>query len=81
MNKRLQVILSDLEMDEFHRLAQREGITIGEWVRRVLREECSRQSIRDQKFKLDAIRRAAGYSFPTAEIHQMLEEIERGYQQ
>jgi len=29
--------------------------------------------------KLKAVRRAAGYSFPTAGIEQMLEEIEQGY--
>jgi hypothetical protein len=81
MSKRLHIILPDLEMDEIRRLAQRQQMSIREWVRRALRVECSRQTIRDQQFKLDAIRRAAGYSFPTADIHQMLEEIERGYQQ
>jgi hypothetical protein len=30
--------------------------------------------------KLETVRRAATYSFPAAEIGQMLEEIERGYQ-
>jgi len=30
--------------------------------------------------KLKAVRRAAEYSFPTADVEQMLAEIERGYQ-
>ena len=29
--------------------------------------------------KLKAIRKAATYSYPTADIEQMLDEIERGY--
>ena len=33
----------------------------------------------DPKRKLRAIRKAATYSFPTADIEQMLDEIERGY--
>ncbi len=81
MSKRLQVLLPDPEMAEIRRLARREQITVGEWVRRVLREARSRQPIHDAPFKLKAIRKAAEYSFPTADIDQMLEEIERGYQQ
>jgi hypothetical protein len=41
----------------------------------------ARQPVHDAQFKLKAIRKAAEYSFPTADIDQMLEEIERGYQQ
>ncbi|HEV8038852.1 MAG TPA: ribbon-helix-helix protein, CopG family [Bryobacteraceae bacterium] len=81
MSKRLQVLLPDPEMAEIRRLARREQVTVGEWVRRALREARSRQPLHDQQFKLKAIRKAAEYSFPTADIDQMLEEIERGYQQ
>jgi hypothetical protein len=56
-------------------------VTVGEWVRRALRDARSHQPIHDAQFKLKAIRKAAEYSFPTADIDQMLEEIERGYQQ
>jgi len=38
MSKRLQVLLPDQEMVEIQRFARREKITVGEWVRRVLRE-------------------------------------------
>ena len=38
MSKRLQVLLPDQEMTEIQRLARRERLTVGEWVRRVLRE-------------------------------------------
>ena len=80
MSKRLQVLLPDPEMDEIRRLARRDRVTVGEWVRRALQEARSRQPIHDQQFKLRAIRKAAEYSFPTADIDQMLQEIERGYQ-
>jgi hypothetical protein len=80
VSKRLQVVLPDPEMEEIRRLARRERLTVGEWVRRVLREARARQPVREPELKLKAVRRAAQYSFPTADIEQMLAEIERGYQ-
>jgi hypothetical protein len=79
MSKRLQVLLADDEMADFKLLAERERLTVGEWVRRTLREERKRKSLKDPEAKLKAIRRAAEYSFPTADIDQMLREIEQGY--
>jgi len=79
MSKRLQVLLPDAEMAEIQRMARREHITVGEWARRVLREARSQQASGDPERKLKAIRKAATYSFPTADIEQMLAEIERGY--
>ena len=80
MSKRLQVLLPDPEMEEIRRLARRERLTVGEWVRRILREARSRQPVREPQLKLKAVRKAAEYSFPTGDIEQMLGEIERGYQ-
>ena len=80
MSKRLQVLLPDQEMAEIQRFARRERVTVGEWVRRVLREARSRRPVSEPETKLKAIRRAAEYSFPTGEIDQMLKEIEQGYQ-
>lgn len=80
MSKRLQVLLPEEEMEEIRRLARREQLTVGEWVRRALREARARRPVHDSKRKLQAIRRAASYSFPTADIEQMLKEIEQGYQ-
>ena len=79
MNKRLQVLLPDPDMQEIRRLARRERLTVGEWVRRILREARLRQPVHEPQSKLKAVRRAAEYSFPTADIEQMLGEIERGY--
>jgi hypothetical protein len=67
-------------MEEIRRLARREQVAVGEWVRRVLREARSKRPVHEPQSKLKAVRKAAGYSFPTAEIEQMLAEIERGYQ-
>ena len=79
MSKRLQVLLPDEEMSGIQRLARRERVSVGEWVRRVLREARERKPVNDPEFKLKAVRRAVEYSFPTADIAQMNEEIERGY--
>ncbi len=70
MSKRLQVLLPDQQMTEIQRLARRERVTVGEWVRRALREARERKSVR----------RGAEFSFLTADIDQMLREIERGYE-
>jgi hypothetical protein len=79
MSMRLQVLLPDGEMSEIRQLAKSEHLAVGEWVRRVLREARAARSSADPETKLNAVRRAAEYSFPTADIEQMLGEIELGY--
>ncbi len=79
MSKRLQVLLPDQEMTEIQRFARRERVTVGEWVRRVLREARLRQPVNDPEVKLKAVRKASHYAFPTAGIEQILSEIEQGY--
>ena len=79
MSKRLQVLLPDQEMNEIQRFARRERVTVGEWVRRALREARMRQPANDPEAKLKAVRKAAQFSFPTADIEQMFSEIEQGY--
>jgi thymidylate synthase ThyX len=76
MGKCLHVRLADHEMREIQRLAKREGMTVAKCVRRVFRDACANNRAREIQTKLDAIRRAAQYSFPTADIGQMLREIE-----
>ena len=80
MSKRLQVLLPDQEMIEIQRFARREKITVGEWVRRVLREARLQRPSNDPETKLRSLRRGVEFSFPTADIEQMNREIERGYQ-
>jgi hypothetical protein len=75
MSKRLQVLLPDQEMTEIQRLARRERLTVGEWVRRVLREAREQKPSNDPEAKLKAIRRAVEFSFPTADLEQMNRSI------
>jgi hypothetical protein len=79
MSKRLQVLLPDPEMSEIQRLAKRERLTVGEWVRRALRDARASRPVIDPETKLKAVRRGATYSFPTADVEQMLSEIEQGH--
>ncbi len=67
-------------MVEIQRFARREKITVGEWVRRVLREARQLKPSSDPESKLKALRCSVEFSFPTADMEQMNGEIERGYQ-
>jgi hypothetical protein len=80
MSKRLQVLLPDRDMLDIQRLAKRERLTVGEWVRRALLEARANRPVIEPETKLKAVRHAATYSFPTAEVGPMLSEIERGYE-
>jgi len=79
MSKRLQVLLPDDEMSAIQRLAKREHLSVGEWVRQVLREARTSRPVIEPDAKLKAVRQGAKYAFPTADIDQMVSEIERGY--
>ena len=73
-------MIPDSEMSDIQRLAKRERLIVGEWVRRTLRDARASRPAIDPETKLKAVRRGAKYSFPTAGMDQMLGEIERGYQ-
>jgi hypothetical protein len=79
MSIRLQVVLDEPELREIRQAARRERLTVSEWVRRCLREARRRRPGRDAGRKLQAIRSASRHAFPTADIDQMLSEIESGY--
>jgi hypothetical protein len=66
-------------MEELQRVARREHLALGEWVRRVLREARLQRPGQEPQAKLKAIRKAVEYAFPTADVAQILAEIERGY--
>ena len=77
MGRRLQVLLEDSELQEIQQIARERRMTLDEWVRAALRE--ARRRERRVEDKLEAVRRAVRHSFPTADIEQMLKEIEQGY--
>jgi len=77
--KRLQVLIEDEELREIQRSARRERVTTAEWVRQRLREARERQARPGVATKLAAVQAAYRHQGPTADIEQMLSEIERGY--
>jgi len=78
MSTRLQVVVDEEEARELRRCAEREGLTLSEWVRRVLRRAASRQGAPTAQRRLEALERALKCEYPTADIDEMLAEIERG---
>jgi hypothetical protein len=78
MSKRLQVLLDPDEWEQLRVVARRHHTTVSDWVRRTLREAWEREPTGDLGTKLRAIRTAARHEFPTADIEQILEEVERG---
>jgi len=79
MAKRLQVILKDPEYREIQRAARARHMTIAAWVRRALEWARRQEPAGDAAKKIAAIRAAAKFEGPTADIEQMLAEIEQGY--
>lgn len=79
MSKRLQVLLEEEELEAIRALAAREGLTVSEWVRGALRRARREDTAGDPASKLAAVRAAARHGFPTADIEEMLAEIEQGY--
>jgi hypothetical protein len=79
MSIRLQVVMDQSELDAIRAAARERGMTVSEWVRVTLREARLEVADGDSERKLAAIRAADRYSYPTADIDQMVAEIERGY--
>jgi hypothetical protein len=79
MSKRLQVLLKDPEYREIRQAAHARNLSVAEWVRQALRLVRRSEPTGSTDKKIKAIRAAVRYEFPTADIDQMLEEIERGY--
>ncbi|MDB4957339.1 MAG: hypothetical protein JWO36_4908 [Myxococcales bacterium] len=79
MSKRLQIVVDDKEMREIERAARMRDLSVSEWVRQSLRKARASEPSGSPAKKLQVIRAAAKYSFPTADIDQMIGEIEAGY--
>jgi len=76
MSHRLQVLLDESEMDDIRRIAKRHRLTVAEWVRQTLRAARRNEPLMDANSKLDAVRRAARYSFATTDPAELLSEID-----
>jgi hypothetical protein len=79
MTKRLQVLLQDPEYREIQRIARSRRMSVAQWVRQALHAAKREEPLGDVSKKLEALRAAAKFEFPTADIEQMLAEIEQGY--
>lgn len=79
MTTRLQVLFEDDEIAEIRRIAKRHRMTVAEWVRQALRAARRNEPSVDAGKKLAAVREAARGEYPTADIAQMLTEIEGEY--
>jgi hypothetical protein len=73
------VFLEEAELREIHRLARRHRMTVAEWVRQALRAASRGAPRSDAGKKLQVVRAAVEYNFPTADIGDMLRQIGRGY--
>ncbi|HEX9460858.1 MAG TPA: antitoxin [Thermoanaerobaculia bacterium] len=65
-------------MKEIRTIARRMRITVAEWVRAALRAARPEEAATDAGRKLLALRQATSHSFPTADIEEMLAQIDRG---
>lgn len=79
MSKRLQVLLDDAEMKEIRAIAKRRGMTVADWVRGALRAAMAESQALILFASCKALRAATEHSFPTADIEEMLAQIEKGY--
>ena len=77
MTKRLQVLLDEEEYIDIQGAARRHRMTVAEWVRQALRKARADHP-GTVEAKLRAIADASRYEFPTADIDDMLKEIEAG---
>ena len=64
-------------MAEIRQIARRHRMTVAEWVRQALRASRRNEPLVDAKSKLEAVRSAARYSFPTTGASAKPQGIDR----
>jgi len=78
MSKRLQLIVKDEEIERLRQCAARDGLTLSEWARQALERARRDQEGPTPEQKRKALDRALGCGQPTADIEEVLADIERG---
>ena len=73
------MLFDDEELHEIQEFARRHHMTLAEWVRQTLRETLRRQPRQSAAKKRQAVRRDMEHEFPTADIDEMIAQIEQGY--
>ncbi len=71
--------MPEAELKEIRRTARQRRMSVAEWVRQALRDARQSDPSGDVDKKLATIRSASRNEFPTADVDQMLREIESGY--
>ncbi len=79
MSTRLQIVMNEDELEAIRQAARSLDMTVSEWARAAMRQARKKASRGNADRKLAAIRAAHNYSYPTADIDQMVAEIEQGY--
>lgn len=80
MSKRLQILVDERELRDIRRAASRSELTVSEWARQAMRTYARRGAAdSDPARKLAVIQAAATHAYPTAELAEMLAQIETGY--
>jgi hypothetical protein len=74
------VLLDETELAAIQEIARERGMTVAEWVRGALRRASRNEPRGDVAKKLQAVRLASRYSFPSGDVQDMLAEIEAGYE-
>lgn len=78
MSKRLQILLPDDEYRAVERVARRRGKSVSQLVRDSLRRTSAEEDEMDPEARIAAILRFARFSGPSADIEEILADIERG---
>ena len=78
MIEKLNVELTEEEFDSVRIVAQKQGMTVEEWIREAVVKACGHAVADGISRKLAAIRSAYYFQFPTSDMDQMLGEIGRG---
>ena len=73
------MVLDDHELKEIRSLARAEQMSVSEWVRQTRRAARKQKPTGRSSRKIRVIRTAAEHTFPTADIAQMIAQIESGY--
>ena len=73
MSSRLQVLIPEGLDARLRKAAQRSRVSKGEWVRRAIE-----RALAEGQASVDPLRRLSSLGAPTADIDQMLAEIEAG---
>ena len=79
MSTRLRVLVEDSELREIQRVARAQHMTVAEWVRQALRQARRQTPSGAASKKLEVLRAASRYAYPTSDIATMLREIEGGH--